>query len=110
MTIFAIKPQFPPELGSAKRFRASGMRAIDFPHKITPRGAILEKNISFTLRLKNCSLFGKMIKTHFLRVFKVVEPGQNVNVIDFSRLWFKSNLVMSTYVCCKQKFPKFFLR
>jgi hypothetical protein len=38
MTIFALKPNFPPESGSKKPFYALGMRAIDYPHKIIPRG------------------------------------------------------------------------
>ena len=32
-----------PESGSRKRFHASGMRGIDFSHKITPRNAFFTK-------------------------------------------------------------------
>ena len=32
-----------PESGSGKRFHASGMRAIDFSHKIIPRKVIFAK-------------------------------------------------------------------
>ena len=34
-----------PESGSRKRFHASGMRGIDFSHKITPRNVIFLKNV-----------------------------------------------------------------
>ena len=34
-----------PESGSRKHFYASGMRAIDFSHKITPRNVIFLKNV-----------------------------------------------------------------
>jgi hypothetical protein len=40
MRNFASKTQFFPESGSGKHFQGSGMRAIDSPHKITPRGVI----------------------------------------------------------------------
>ena len=33
-----------PESGSRKRFHASGMRGIDFSHKITPRNVFFTKN------------------------------------------------------------------
>src|SRR3569833_814013 len=32
-----------PESGSRKRFQGSGMRAIDSPHKITPRRSLVNK-------------------------------------------------------------------
>ena len=32
-----------PESGSRKRFHASGMRGIDFSHKITPRNVFFTK-------------------------------------------------------------------
>ena len=32
-----------PESGSKKRFHASGVRAIDSPHKIAPKGYLLKK-------------------------------------------------------------------
>ena len=32
-----------PESGSGKHFQDSGMRGIDFSHKITPRKVIIEK-------------------------------------------------------------------
>ena len=32
-----------PESGSKKHFQGSGMRAIDSPHKITPRGLLVKK-------------------------------------------------------------------
>ena len=34
-----------PESGSRKHFQDSGMRAIDSPHKITPRGLLVKKNL-----------------------------------------------------------------
>src|SRR3569833_4236469 len=34
-----------PESGSGKHFHASGMRGIDFPYKITPRGSFFRKKI-----------------------------------------------------------------
>src|SRR3954465_4963214 len=40
-----------PESGSGKRFQASGMRAIDFPHEITPRNMILRE------KFQNFSIF-----------------------------------------------------
>jgi hypothetical protein len=32
-----------PESGSGEHFQGSGTRAIDSPHKITPKGSFLEK-------------------------------------------------------------------
>jgi hypothetical protein len=43
-----LKPQFFPESGSRKHDQSSGMRAIDFSHKITPIGVIFSiKNAHF---------------------------------------------------------------
>src|SRR6185437_2600282 len=43
-----------PESGSRKRFHASGMRAIDSPHEITPRNMILRE------KFQNFSIFASI--------------------------------------------------
>ena len=43
-----------PESGSRKHFHASGMHAIDSPHKITPIGIIFRKNFLKKIHLILC--------------------------------------------------------
>ena len=45
---------FFPESGSRKHFQDSGMRAIDFPHEITPRNMILRQ------KFQNVSIFASI--------------------------------------------------
>jgi hypothetical protein len=49
-----------PESGSRKRFHASGMRGIDFSHKITPRKVIFAK-----IKKKIFSENGPQLLPHF---------------------------------------------
>jgi hypothetical protein len=44
---FLFKTPIFPESGSGKHFQASGMRAIDSPHKITPRESIFREKSKF---------------------------------------------------------------
>ena len=58
-----------PESGSRKRFHASGMRGIDFSHKITP------KNVLFTKILKK---FLK-IRLRLLHIYRATEIFSSLN-------------------------------
>jgi hypothetical protein len=43
---FRVNTQTPfPESGSEKHFQGRGMRAIDFPHQITPKWVIFSKTL-----------------------------------------------------------------
>ena len=53
MTNFCYNTSFSSDPGSEKRFQASGMRAIDSPHKFTPRKSFSgrkSKNFRFSLQ------------------------------------------------------------
>ena len=47
-----------PESGSRKRFHASGMRGIDFSHKITPKNVFLQKFEKKKFRVEKALLLG----------------------------------------------------
>jgi hypothetical protein len=55
-----------PDSGSGKYFQFSGMREIDFPHKITPR-ELISRKINFRVpKNKNKPLFlAQLIKKRF---------------------------------------------
>jgi hypothetical protein len=66
-----------PESGPGKRFQASGMRAIDFSHEITPRNMILRE------KFENFSIFASYHTSIFLNqgqgsLFTLRECAQSI--------------------------------
>jgi hypothetical protein len=66
-----------PESESGKHFQASGMRVIDFSHKITPREMILRQET------QNCSIFASIHTTISLNqdqgsIFTLRECAQSI--------------------------------
>jgi hypothetical protein len=55
---FSLQNPFFTESGSGKRFHVPGIRAIDLPHKITPRGLIFRKISGAQKTLKKSHFFG----------------------------------------------------
>ena len=77
---------------SGKRFQASGMRAIDSPHKITPRNMILRK------KFQNFSIFASIYTSIFpnqgqVSIFTLRECAQSIfrMILPLYRLFWQKN-------------------
>ena len=77
-----------PESGSGKHFQASGMRAIDFLHEITPRNMILRE------KFQNCSIFASIHTSISLNqdqgsIFTLRECAQSIPRMKLTpEIWF----------------------
>jgi hypothetical protein len=70
---------FSPESGSGKRFHASGMRAIDSPHKITPNG-------SFSKKIFPASDF-VLLETHVVQGVSVICKDLRMQYLSIEKIF-----------------------